>query len=388
MRTTIGVLILSCGLAGHASGQCNPVLLGSYPIPQAHSLRMVGSTAYVTGGLGLFYLIDVSNPSSPTLIGSVDPSSQQARVDVAGDLALLAGGYSVEIECVDLSNPAAPTIIGVLDTPEAHWSGNDAMILGDLAYVAASNSTAPPHGIRIVDISNRTQPVVIGTVFTPGDAKRMQRRGNLLYLADGGSSWQSGLRIYDISSPTAPAFVGQVITPGLALDVKVVGDYAYVTDYGQGLHIIDVSDPSAPVRVGGMQFTHFTYGLAVSRGVAYISNWSNGLRVVDVSDPEAPVLIRTLTAPDAPFDAEVVGDVLYVAWRLSGLRIYDISSCGVRPCNPADFSEPYGVLDLSDITAFVSSFGSQSPPADLNGDGLWDLSDIVVFMAGFMDGCS
>lgn len=56
-------------------------------------------------------------------------------------------------------------------------------------------------------------------------------------------------------------------------------------------------------------------------------------------------------------------------------------------CNAADLAAPFGILDLADVTAFVAAFGSQSPLADLNGDGVWDLADITAFVAAFSGGC-
>ena len=46
-----------------------------------------------------------------------------------------------------------------------------------------------------------------------------------------------------------------------------------------------------------------------------------------------------------------------------------------------------GILDLSDINAFVSAFTTQGGAADLDGNGIWDLNDINLFVAAFVAGC-
>jgi hypothetical protein len=56
-------------------------------------------------------------------------------------------------------------------------------------------------------------------------------------------------------------------------------------------------------------------------------------------------------------------------------------------CNAADLAEPFGVLDLAEVVAYVAAFTTQSSAADLNGDGLWDLADITGFVTAFMAGC-
>ena len=57
------------------------------------------------------------------------------------------------------------------------------------------------------------------------------------------------------------------------------------------------------------------------------------------------------------------------------------------PCNPADLAPPFAVLDLSDINVFVTSFVAEQPPADLNGDTIFDLRDITLFIDAFVGGC-
>jgi hypothetical protein len=58
------------------------------------------------------------------------------------------------------------------------------------------------------------------------------------------------------------------------------------------------------------------------------------------------------------------------------------------PCSAADLAEPFGVLDLADITAFVSFFLDADPRADLAApQGVWDLADLVGFVTLFVSGC-
>ncbi len=56
-------------------------------------------------------------------------------------------------------------------------------------------------------------------------------------------------------------------------------------------------------------------------------------------------------------------------------------------CNAADLTEPFGLLDLSDVTTFASAFTTSQLLADVNGDGLLDLADVVRFVESFVAGC-
>ncbi|USO00012.1 MAG: hypothetical protein H6810_04950 [Phycisphaeraceae bacterium] len=59
----------------------------------------------------------------------------------------------------------------------------------------------------------------------------------------------------------------------------------------------------------------------------------------------------------------------------------------IPACNPADLAEPFGLLDLADVNAFIAGFLGGDPIADLNTDGLFDLDDVLLYVDAFMTGC-
>jgi hypothetical protein len=73
-------------------------------------------------------------------------------------------------------------------------------------------------------------------------------------------------------------------------------------------------------------------------------------------------------------------------------RAFDANGDGVMDacasgCSPADYAEPFGVLDLADLLAFTTAFIAGDPAADLDGNGVYDLADIGAFVALFSAGC-
>ena len=56
-----------------------------------------------------------------------------------------------------------------------------------------------------------------------------------------------------------------------------------------------------------------------------------------------------------------------------------------NPC-PSDITND-GVLNNSDINAFVNAFIAMDPAADFNADGSFNNTDINLFVNGFLDGC-
>lgn len=81
-------------------------------------------------------------------------------------------------------------------------------------------------------------------------------------------------------------------------------------------------------------------------------------------------------------NGELILSMFFTGVTGSGVFRFDIDD----PC-PADINCD-GLLDLTDVNAFVTGFVNQTPAGDLNGDGLWDLGDIGIFMASFTGGCA
>lgn len=65
-----------------------------------------------------------------------------------------------------------------------------------------------------------------------------------------------------------------------------------------------------------------------------------------------------------------------------------VSFAFLGPDCPADLADPFGVLDLADINAFISGFITGDPASDLADPlGVLDLADINAFVASFLNGC-
>jgi len=71
----------------------------------------------------------------------------------------------------------------------------------------------------------------------------------------------------------------------------------------------------------------------------------------------------------------------------NGLVVYAVFD-GTLQCSAVDLAQPFGVLDLADIDAFISAFLSGDVAADFAPPpGVLDLGDIDAFIAGFAAGC-
>ncbi len=201
----------------------------------------------------------------------------------------------------------------------------DIEVIGSLAYVASGGGE-----LRILDVSDPTQPTPRGRFDATSFANGIDVAGNLAYLASG----FGGLYIIDVTNSTTPTLQGHFALQAdtAATDVQVVGDFAYLTyrNYiipgapGGGLLIIDVSDPAEPTLVG-----NFDAGarmpassVQVDGDKAYVTA-GNQVLLFDVSDPSNPQLFDNVMVTWA-WQAEgitMAGGLIYVTGYLAGLQI-------------------------------------------------------------------
>jgi hypothetical protein len=73
----------------------------------------------------------------------------------------------------------------------------------------------------------------------PGFSRDLRVAGNLAYIA----ADEFGLQIIDVSDPSDPVLVGGYDTIGNALAIHVAGDLAYVADRRAGLQMLQVMAP-------------------------------------------------------------------------------------------------------------------------------------------------
>ena len=210
--------------------------------------------------------------------------------------------------------------IGSFDTPNY---ARGVEVVGSHAYIADGSS-----GLRIINVTDPSNPFETGYYDTPGDAKRVAISGSYAYVAD----YTGGLRIIDVSDPSNLFEAGFYDTPGDARDIAILDSYAYVADGYSGLRIIDVSNPASLFETGFYDTSGAAYGVAVSNQKAYIADYTEGLRIIDVSDLSNPYEVGYYVTPGVAEGVEISGSYAYLADYTSGLRIVDISN----PSNPTE----------------------------------------------------
>ncbi|MCD6259475.1 MAG: hypothetical protein J7J31_07720 [Helicobacteraceae bacterium] len=309
-------------------------LVASFDTSRAQyvTLSADGTKAYVADYNSGLQIIDITDPATPTHLGSIDTPSYAYGVTLSADgtKAYVADGGS-GLQIIDITDSTAPTRLGSFDTP---GSTQDVTLSADgtTAYVADYNS-----GLQIIDIIDPATPTHLGSFGTPSYAQSvtLSADGTKAYVAD---SW-SGFQIIDVNDPTAPIHLGSFDTPGSAVDVTLSADgtKAYVADYQSGVHIIDITDPTSPTRLGSFDTPGYAQDVTLSADgtkayvahgtKAYVANSYSGVQIIDITNPTAPTKLGSFDTPSNAQDVTLSADgtKAYVADHQSGLQIIDLT---------------------------------------------------------------
>lgn len=251
----------------------NPASLsfvGASPVTQTPQTVFVsGQYAYLTLNNSI-EIQNVSNPAAPFRVSSLaipGAFNTSERAFVQGNYFYVpATGPKFTI--INVANPSAPTIVS-----QRNYGSQGAYVQGAFAYICENIM-----GLRIVNVSNPSNPKLKSTFNTDGQAEGVFVVGPYAYVADG----SGGLDIIDVSSPSSPVQVGTVALPTYVQDVYVAGQYAFVAG-GVNFYVVNIGVPSSPVLVDTTAISNENFqSVFVSGGFAYVTGYGGDLHTFDV----------------------------------------------------------------------------------------------------------
>ncbi|MFH1422925.1 MAG: PKD domain-containing protein [Planctomycetota bacterium] len=161
---------------------------------------------------------------NPILIGSYDMQGEAKNVYVKGNYAYVID-WDSGLLIIDISDPSNPTLSGSYNKQHIE----SVCVSGNYAYLTDSSA------LQILNISDTSNPILVGSYNTPGQSVSVYLSGNYAYVSD-----FLGLRIFNISDPLNATLAGSYDTLGSAWYTYVNGNYAYVADGPNGLQIIQI----------------------------------------------------------------------------------------------------------------------------------------------------
>ena len=330
-----GALLLA-GCGASSSTATTPSVVGSVVPNSSYELDafdIQGNYAYILGDNGnqgsgssaaQFYVVDISHPASMAVVSTTPIigfiNYGQSGIRVQGQYVYLVSSTGTAstnlLQIYDVSNPSAPAFVGSVQIP---LYGFGLWVSGEFAYVISYVGVNSLSTLVVVDISNPALPTIVGSTDTGTaylNVADIKVVGKYAYVA-GQSNKQSEILVFDISNPASPYLLSSLPVAHSPQGLDVEGSYLYETFYDQySLNIYDISNPSSLSQVGTASLigTCKPQDVTVEGATAYVACYTNSsVAVVDVANPTSPSVevYISLPANSSPIFLESKGRYVY-----------------------------------------------------------------------------
>jgi len=316
--------------APHEVASCEP-----NPSDWCNCITLRGDYAYCTGFGYQLYVIDISDSLNPYPCFDTIGFSNAYHITTSEDL-LFIPHHNGPTGIYDLTEPDHPVRCGII---EMHGVGTWVEVHDTLAFRPYKDTLTQLYYFGVYDISDTAAVVRIGSISIPGyGGYGIVYMDGYVYFSHG----RGGLRIIDVSDPTNPYETAFYETPGHARSIYVKDNYAYYMGE-QLLTIVDVSDPQQCVDLGTWSIQNERINeIHVQGEYLYATDDSGGMSIIDVSDPYNPVQTGYFSQPQTYYRS-------YGVWAQDTFAYvsYHTSSLGLKVLNVAD---PYNPFEAGEYT--------------------------------------
>ena len=281
-----------------------------------------------TCGLGI---ADVSDPQNPQFLfklfaGSSPSCGVSCKDLIVKDDIVYIPGHNVGTWVVDVSNPEAPDVIGIVKNDERQL---DAEIKDNILFVTGSWGCP----VQAIDISNPYRPKLLKCAPYIYDKYKMAIIGNYIYMGAQKRDSNWGIVVYDISDPNNIQLVNFVdFDLGFATSVLDYfykdGKYYLIASSENGLYIIKVSNNTELDLVGFLDVDAYTCSAKVKdNNLAFLA--CGKLYAINISDPDEPNIIGEIDIESVANCVAINGNYAYVfpidAYSYTGMKVVDIT---------------------------------------------------------------
>jgi hypothetical protein len=266
--------------------------------------------------------VSLADPAEPVVTGSLAFPSKVWNITACGgefsqtpdSLCAVTGDCQArdctgQVFVVDISQPDTLQPQASVDTT---GFGVALAAVEDMLYVAARHD-----GLWTYSLAPASLLEPAAFLSTAEFARNVAVNDNTVLIADR----KGGLRLIDISNPTHPVELGSTLPPDETWCAASSEAIAVVGTRSFGLHTYDISNPNR-IREMGVLDTPATVAnlfLDPTSQQAYLAAWFDGLRRVDISDPSQPSETGFLLTPGSADDVDSNGEIICLADSRGGL---------------------------------------------------------------------
>jgi hypothetical protein len=163
------------------------------------STAIAGDTLTITGS-GISPVV-----RDPVLAGSLELGAFPASVYVSGRYAYVVDQGSDDLKVIDVSDPSAPSVVGSLSLGLA--APTSVYVSGRYAYVVDQNSD----DLKVIDLSDPSAPSLAHSLAIGASPQSVYVSGRYAYVVDFGSQ---DLKVIDVSGVELPSLIAHSLEAG------------------------------------------------------------------------------------------------------------------------------------------------------------------------------
>lgn len=291
----------------------------------ATDVIVANNYAYVADGSSGITVMNVTTPTSPTIVRSVSLPDIPTRLDISGSYLYVADTTSVKI--MSLADATNPTVVGTY----AQTGLTVTDVASDGTYVYVLGSLNGQAVLEVIDVTNPASPAYKSLVNVNG-GQDVVLSSNYAYVV-------GGQKMDIINAYPTLTIAGTYTDPvGSASygGVQVYGSTAYVNDPVLGLHAINIASPTSPTiafeSASVFPSTGYGTGIAISNGYAFLTRDAvGGMAVYDIASSATPKFVDTFSGPTIAGFLTIANNIAYITAGAAGVQLVDVGQPDAVP---------------------------------------------------------
>lgn len=264
-----------------------------------YKVATAGSYAYIVRNSATgpnFFVINISNPNSPTVVGSMTLTGTPTNVAISGNYAYVSNSLSTaELQIVNVTTPATPTLAGTYNAIGTA-GGLGVSVVGTTAYLTRSANGGSDEFV-VVNAATPSSPVRTMGYSLNVNMYESYINGTTAYVATGSDTQE--LLVINMVVPTLLTLGTSVNLPGTTDATTITGlGNTLVIGQGTTLYTSNVALALIPAISGSVVLPGTINDVAadLTRGYAFVgTNAAAGeFQVVNTSNLTAPVILSTV----------------------------------------------------------------------------------------------
>jgi hypothetical protein len=256
----------------------NPTFLNYFDVSRIIDVYKSGDYAFaVNYNLGL-QVIDISDPYNPSYITGLNlPGDWAKDIFISDNYAYMIDSIDSTLFIIDISIPSDPQMMSSLNVSDRL---EHVFVSDNLAYIADYN-----YGIHVIDVTEPEYPTYLsGFEMGMSGTSEIIVAGENAYVLNRGVGY--GLYILNITNPESLYLESSWDAPDRPYCMAKYNDYIYIS-LGSSIQIVNVSDPLNPTHVDSFNIQNIN-DLFVDENYLYVA-CNTSIHVFNISDPEEPI---------------------------------------------------------------------------------------------------